>query len=228
MNFRILILLLVIFQLSACVETGTKNEQFPLMYSAEKPVSIVIVPAINQTTAADAGDLLYATVTQPFANHGYYVLPVPVVADIFRREGILEGTQVKGIPTALFKQNFGADAVLFMTITEWDKNYAVIAASVVVGIEYVLLSTTTNEVLWSYTQRLEMDTSGSSGNLIVDLIATAITTAVTDYVPIALQVHNTATAAALPLGKYHPRSGLDGDEKTVIVQAKESALDIEE
>jgi hypothetical protein len=172
--------------------------------------------------------LLYATVTQPFANHGYYVLPMPVVVDIFRREGVLEGTQVKGIPTALFKQNFEADAVLFITITEWNKDYAIIAASVVVGIEYVLLSTTTNEVLWSYSQRLEMDTSGSSGNAIVDLIATAITTAVTDYVPIALQAHNTATAAALPLGKYQPRSELDGDAKTVIFQARDSALNIDE
>ena len=166
--------------------------------------------------------------TQPFANHGYYVLPVPVVADIFRREGILEGTPVKGIQTALFKKNFSADAVLFMTITEWDKHYAVIAANVTVGIEYVLLSTTTNEVLWSYTQQLVVDTSGSPGNILVDMIATALTTAVTDYVPIASTVHDTATAAALPFGKYHPRSGLDGNEKTVIIQAKENAVVSEE
>ena len=224
MIIRILTILLLAIQLSACVQTGTKGDEYPLMYSDAKPVSIVIVPAINETTAADAGDLLYATVTQPFANHGYYVLPVPIVADIFRREGVLEGGQIKGMSMQLFKDNFGADSVLFMTITEWDKNYAVIAANVTVNIEYVLQSTTTNEILWSYQQRIVLDTSGSSGNILVDMIATAITTAATDYVPIASQVHTTATNAALPYGEYHPRSGADRDQKTVLTAAKAAAL----
>ncbi|HIE82925.1 MAG TPA: hypothetical protein EYQ00_03340 [Dehalococcoidia bacterium] len=224
MILRILLVFLMAIQLSACVQMGTKGESYPLMYSDAKPLSMVIVPAINETTAADAGDLLYATVTQPFANHGYYVLPVPVVADIFRREGILEGSQIKGMPMQLFKENFGADSVLFMTITEWDKNYAIISANVVVDIEYVLLSTTTNDVLWSYKQKVVLDTSGSSGNLLVDLVATAITTAVTDYVPIASQVHTTAANAALPYGQYHPRSGLDAIQRTVLIEAKASAL----
>lgn len=209
---------------SGCVpQTMTKRDAYPLMYSQQKPLTMLVVPAINESTAADAGDLLNVTVTQPFTNHGYYVMPVPIVADIFRREGVLEGTQVKGIPAQLFKKNFGADSVLFLTITAWDKNYIVLAANVTVAIEYVLISTETNEVLWSYQQQVVVDTSGSSGNLLADVISTAITTAVTDYVPIAAQVH-AAAVRTLPYGKYHPRSGQDGAEQTVNVAAKEGAL----
>jgi hypothetical protein len=216
-------LAIFILVLNGCAEIGTKRDSYPLMYGEMKPVSMVVVPAINNTTAADAGELLNVTVTQPFADHGYYVIPAPIVADIFRREGILEGSQIKGIPTKIFSESFGADSVLFLTVSEWEKNYVVIAGNVTVGIEYVLISTETNEVLWSYTQRIVVDTGSSSGSLLVDLVATAVSTAVTDYVPVAYQVH-LAASTAMPYGKYHPQSGLDGDQKSVNVEAKNAAL----
>jgi hypothetical protein len=220
---RIITIILAVSFLSGCVEMGTKQDAFPSMYGPQKPVSILVVPAINESTAADAGDLLNVTVSQPFTNMGYYVIPMPIVTDIFRNEGIVEGTQIKGMPTELFKKNFGADAVLFMTIESWDKNYAVLAANVTVGIEYVLLSTTSNEILWSYEQVVVIDTSGGSGNLLADIISTAITTGLTDYASVARQVHARAVTA-MPFGKYHPRSGADGLDKSVVIAAKESAI----
>ena len=225
MNARILLTAILLAGLTGCATPmGTKRDAYPAMYTDKKPVSILVVPAINESTAADAGDLLNVTVAQPFTNHGYYVLPLPVVYDIFKREGVLEGTQIKGLPTKIFKQNFGADAVLFMTIENWDKKYIVVAGNITVGIEYVLLSTETNEVLWSYDQKVVVDTSSSSGNILVDLVATAISTAAANYVPVAVQVHEVAIQS-MPFGKYHPKSGLDGDVKSVSLEAKEAALD---
>jgi NAD(P)H-hydrate repair Nnr-like enzyme with NAD(P)H-hydrate dehydratase domain len=92
-----------------------------------------------------------------------------------------------------------------------------------VGIEYVLLSTTSNEVLWSYEQQVVVDTSGGSGNLLADVISTALATGLTDYSVVARQVHAEAVKA-LPFGKYHPRSGADGAERTVILEKQEAAL----
>ena len=220
---RIVSIILTVLLVSGCAEMGTKQDSYPSMYTASKPVSILVVPAINESTAADAGNLLNATVTQPFTNQGYYVIPMPIVTEIFRNEGVIEGTQIKGLPAQLFKKNFGADAVMFMTIESWDKNYAVLAANVSVGIEYVLLSTTTNEVLWSYEQLVVVDTSGGSGNLIADIISTAVATGMTDYALVARQVHAQAVTA-MPFGKYHPRSGQDGLDKSVVIAAKEGAL----
>lgn len=220
---RITTLILAVSFLSGCVEMGTKQDAFPSMYGPQKPLAILVVPSINESTAADAGDLLNVTVTQPFTNQGYYVLPMPIVAEIFRNEGIIEGTQIKGLPTQMFKENFGADAVMFMTIESWEKNYAIIAGNVTVGIEYVLLSTTSNEILWSYEQVVVVDTSGSSGNIFADIIATAISTGMTDYASVARQVHAVAITA-MPFGQYHPRSGADGLDKSVVLAAKESAV----
>jgi len=223
---KLLIAVVAISILAGCTQTQTKQSAYPKMYGDEKPLSMLVVPAINESTAADSADLLNVTVAQPFVNHGYYVMSVPIVQDIFKKEGIVSGKQLMGRSTSMFKKNFGADSVLFLTIEHWDTNYMVIAGNVTVGIEYVLISTSTDEVLWSYEQKVVVDTGSNSGNIIADLIITAISTAVTDYVPVAAQVHN-AAVKALPYGKYHPKNGKDGNEKSVETKKKEGALEVE-
>jgi hypothetical protein len=214
--------------LAGCASVETKREAFPRMYDADqKPLTIVVVPAINKTTASDAPELINATLTQPLADHGYYVLPIAITSEIFNREGIVAGEQLLSAPMSVFKRSFGADAVLFVTINNWEKNYAVIAANVTVAMSYVLISTTDREVLWSYEAALTVDTAGqSSGFILADLISTAIKTAVTDYVPIASQV-NLAAINVLPLGEYHPENGEDGDMEVVLTKLKENAVKME-
>ena len=203
----------------------TKQEAYPSMYDLGlKPVSIVVVPAINRTTAADAGDLITATLPQPFADNGYYVLPLPIVHKIFQEEGVVDGRQMIDVPATTFRNAFGADAVLYVTIDEWETNYVVLAANVTVGLSYVLRSTTTDEVLWSYKVRQVVDTAGqSSGFLLLDVISTAITTAMTDYLPIAYRV-NTQAVATMPFGVYHPQVGTDGEAGVIAKSAKEAAV----
>jgi hypothetical protein len=221
---RITLAISLMVLVTACAEIQTKGEAFPKMYSeTEKPISILVVPAINKSTAADAATLVNSTLTVPFVDNGYYVLPISIVSDIFEREGIVEGTQLKGVPLEVFKSNFGADSVLYITINKWDTNYVVIAANVVVGMSYVLVSTTDNEVLWSYEQEIVVDTSGdSTGFIVADILKTAITTAMTDYIPIARRVNATAVAT-MPFGKYHPANGEDAAMKVVLKNAKDKA-----
>ena len=227
MKLKSILLISLIILITGCAEVQTKREAFPKMYSvSEKPLSILVLPAINKSTAADAGDLLNSTLTIPFSDNGYYIMPISIVSDIFTREGIIEGSQLLNMPTNVFKSNFGADAVLYVTINKWDTSYLIFAAKVSVGMSYILVSTTSNEVLWSYDQTIEVDTSGgdSTGFILLDAMKTAITTAMTDYIPIARQV-NEAAVLTMPHGKYHPLVGEDGDKKVVLKEAKEKALE---
>lgn len=214
--------LALVLILQGCAGLETKKEAFPLMYPPyEKPVSMVVVPAINKSTAAEAAELMNSTLTMPFADNGYYVLPISIVSGIFASEGILEGSQILGLPASMFKSNFGADSVLYITINKWDTNYLVLAANVTVGISYVLVSTNTDEILWSYDHQIVVDTAGdSTGFIAFDILKTAVTTAMTDYIPIARQVNQQAVVS-LPYGKYHPKVGTDGDMKVVSKRAKE-------
>jgi hypothetical protein len=194
------------------------------MYTDAKPLSVVVVPAINKSTAADAADLIDVTLTQPFADNGYYVLPVAISSEIFRREGVVDGEQAKGIPVAVYKETFGADSVLFVTINSWDKSYYVIGGNVTVGMGYVLLSTETGGVLWSSEKEFVVDTGGDSNSGVLGtIISTAINTAMTDYLPLARQV-NSLAVASMPYGHYHPESGQDSEKKAVLEAQKDAAL----
>ncbi len=186
----------------------------------QKPVSIVVVPAVNKTTAADATDLIFSTLTVPFADNGYYVLPMPIVAEIFQNEGIVDGEQLKGIPPGTYRESFGADSILYITINEWETNYLVFGGNVTVGMSYLLVSTTTGESMWSYDQTIVVDTTASSsGSPLVDLISTAIQTAVQDYIPIAYHV-NSIAVATMPYGHYHPLNGQDSEAQVVLQSAR--------
>ena len=214
------------YLISSCsgLPIQTKAEAYPAMYDDRKPLSVLVIPAINNSTAAEATDFFNVTITEPLSNVGYYTMPVEIVKDIFQKEGIVDSTMIKGLPTSIFKKNFGADAVLFVTINKWDKQYVVIAGNVSVSMDYVMLSTDTSEVIWSYSATQTINTTAeSSGFIMLDILSTAITTATTDYVPIAKQV-NYQAFTALPHGGYSDQHGLDQDQ-SISTTMKDAALE---
>ena len=75
---RFFYITLLVGFLSGCVALETKQTKqaaFPSMYTDARPTSILILPAINKSTASDASGYITATLTQPFADAGYYVFP---------------------------------------------------------------------------------------------------------------------------------------------------------
>ena len=78
----ILVIISVIF-ITSCASTQTKIDAYPRMYDQGQPVSILVIPAINQSTAAEASDYFNVTITEPLSNTGYYTMPVEIVRDIF-------------------------------------------------------------------------------------------------------------------------------------------------
>ena len=187
----------------------TKGEEFPLMYE-ETPVSILIMPPINESTAADAKGYYATTVQEVVSYWGYYVFPYEITADILKMEGVYDAELVRNIPLTKFREYFGADAVLFTTIKRWDLSYMVLASTLTVSIDAELKSTKTDQVLWHYTGTVVVDLSGgqSGGGGLAGLIASAIVTAASsamaDYVPYARQA-NVRALSTLPFGKYHPQ-----------------------
>lgn len=189
----------------------TNQEVFTGIYS-EKPNSILVLPAINHSTAADAPLYYIASIAQPLTEQGYYVLPVPVTNALLQQAGISDGAQLLAVPPQRFGQMFGADAILFVTIDSWDTSYYVLGGNVTVALTFKLVSTRSSETLWQFRKAVTIDTSGNSNNgLIGALVETAIKTAQQDYFPIAQQV-NYGSVGVLPHGKFHPQYGLDATQ----------------
>jgi len=205
--------------LSACgPKMVTKGEKFPLLYE-EAPGAIVVLPPINQTTAANAKEYYSTTIQEPLSFTGYYVFPYEVTSDILKMEGIYDAELLTNIPLQKFREYFGADAVLFTTIRKWDMSYIVISSTLTVSVDCQLKSTHSDQVLWEYNGTVVVDLSGgNSGGGIAGLIAkaivTAINTAVADYVPYA-RMANYQALNSMPYGKYHENFSRDRDQKII-------------
>jgi hypothetical protein len=200
-----------------CNPQITKQEFAPKMYS-EHSLSIVVLPPINNSTAADAKEYYTTTIAEPLTNCGYYVFPLEVVNDILKQEGLFDTETMMNVPVQKFREFFGADAVLFVTIEKWNTSYLITSGSVTVTIRCELKSTVTGEVLWFYDDTVTVDTSGDSGGaggwagLIAKAVTTAIKTAATQYVPLARKA-NEKILLAIPYGKYHESYNADGQMK---------------
>jgi hypothetical protein len=218
-----LVILFASTLLTACVAPTyvTKGTEFPGMYT-EKPKSLLIMPPINMSTAADAKDYYSTTVEMPVAFHGYYTFPYELTAAVLKEQGIYDSELVYDIPLNKFQEYFGADAVLFTKIVKWDTSYTVIASNLTVSIEAEIKSTKTSEVLWNYTGTVVVDLSGNSGGgglvgLLANAIVTAINTAAADYTTYAKQA-NSRLIYSVPVGPYHTQYLKDQNIK--IIQQK--------
>ena len=199
--------------LSACApKMSTKLVEFPLMYE-ERPASILILPPMNESTAADAKEYYSTTIQEPLAFTGYYTFPYPITSEILKMEGIYDTELLVNLPVSKFKEYFGADAVLFTTIKKWNLSYMVLASTLTISIDCKLKSTTSNQILWKYTGTVVVDLSGGNtggglAGLIAKAIVAAVQSAIADYVPYARQA-NYRALSSMPYGKYHTEHNKD-------------------
>jgi hypothetical protein len=204
------------FLLSSCgPKMVAKGKLYPLMYE-EAPVSILILPPMNESTAADAKEYYSTTITEPLSYWGYYVLPYEMTSELLKMEGIYDTELLRNTPLAKFQEYFGADAVMFTTIKQWNLVYLVLAANLTVSIEFELKSTKSDQTLWKRTGTVVVDLSGgNSGGGIAGLIAKAIITAANsaaaDYV-VHAKTANIRALRPLPYGKYHSMFSKDQEQ----------------
>lgn len=218
------LILAALMLLSGCVGfVSTKQDVYPKMYP-NPPVSIMILPPVNNSTAADAKEYFACSLSEALGRKGYYVMPVEAVFGVLRDEGMYDTENINPTVLANLKKNFGADAVLYTTIERWDKSWILVAGSLDIVAKFSLLSTTTGETLWDYTTETTVNLGSEETNFLAAAIETAIKTAVEDYFPNCLKANIMTMDTAMPYGKHHPKSGLDG--KDTMSAAKLGRLEI--
>ncbi len=205
----------VIVLLVSCSTTTPlkKSVAYEGMYK-EQPLTILLMPPINRSTAVEAKEYFYSTLNVPLVEKGFYVLPPFMTMDILKRESAYDSELFLNGSLNKFGEIFGADVALFTIIEKWDKSS--IGFTVTVAVEYIVKSTKTNETLYTRKGTIIYDASvqsnaGGAFGAIADLVASAINTAATKYVDIG-RVCNSYTLKDFPSGKYSPIYQLDGEE----------------
>ena len=204
---------------SSCgmMSTVTRGSQYAKMYE-EKPVTLLVMPPINNSTNVEAKDLLYTSISRPLAEAGYYVISPLLAMDVLKAESAYDSELFFDAPLTAFQNFFGADAVVFSIIDTWTKK----GLGIETKIRYVIKSAYTNEILFDRSCDLYLDLSIDSNSnsmlgVLIDLAASAINTAATDHI-IAARKANYFILRDIPRGKYSPNHMLD---KETIAEKKD-------
>ena len=133
----------------------TRQQAYPGMYS-EKPLTLLIMPPVNNSGTPDAGKYLYTTLSTPLDEAGYYVLSPNIAWTEMQADGV-DPKKLLYSDCSEFGKDYGADALVFSTISSWENDGLFIRTK----IQYQIKSTRSNEVLFERDCDLVYDlTSG--------------------------------------------------------------------
>lgn len=117
-------------------------------YKASRPKSILVLPPINNSPDVTATYSVMAVATKPLSEAGYYVMPVTMVAEAFKENGLTQPTDMHATAPAKLREIFGADAAMYITVTKFGVSYTVVNSETSVQVQGKLVDLKTGATLW--------------------------------------------------------------------------------
>ncbi|TFB44463.1 DUF799 domain-containing protein [Pseudomonas sp. F01002] len=179
--------LLALAVLGGCVSPKTVDYS---AYKQSRPKTILVLPPLNNSPDVKASYSLLSQVTYPLAEAGYYVLPIALVDETFRQNGLTTPADIHQAPANKLQEIFGADAALYITVTDYGTRYMIINSETVVTASAKLVDLKSGTTLWTGSARASSEEGGNNGG--GGLIGMLITAAVK-------QVINSSTDAGHPI-----------------------------
>lgn len=169
--------------------TGCATRPAPYDYSAfnkAKPATLLVMPPVSNSPDVKATPGVWANATLPLSEAGYYVLPVTLVDETFRQNGVQTAADANDIPYPKLRDFFGADAAVYIKVTRYGTSYAVISSETRVDAEARIVDLRSGELLWQGTASASSAEQQQSQGGLVGLLVTALVN----------QIVGTATDAA--------------------------------
>lgn len=181
-------------------------------FKANRPRSILVLPPLNQSPEVIAPWGVLAQATYPLAESGYYVMPVTLVAETFKENGLTVPAEVHAVAPAKLREIFGADAALYITVTRYGTSYAVFDSAAVVAVDARLIDLRDGTLLWSGAASASNAQQNNQGGGLAGLLVAAVVKQILNNVTDASwPVAGVATQRLLSAGRpggllYGPRS----------------------
>ena len=165
----------ILLSLLALAGCATPQSYDYSAFRESKPRSILVLPPQNHTTDIKATNGLYAQVTMPLAESGYYVYPVAVVNETFRQNGVQQPAEIQALPAKKLQQIFGADAALYIDIKQYGTTYLVVSSDTRVTASAKLVDLRTGKLLWEgQATASSQEQEGSGGGGLVGMLVEAV------------------------------------------------------
>ncbi|MCF8206369.1 MAG: DUF799 domain-containing protein [Methylotenera sp.] len=182
-------------------------------YQAAKPASILVLPPVNSTPDVQATPSVLAQMTLPLAESGYYVMPVSLVDETLKGNGVHTADEAQQIPVAKLREIFGADAGLYVKVTRYGAVYKVLNSETAVTLDAKLVDLRNGQLLWegsasASSAEQQNNSQGGLIGLLVKAVVDQIISSTTDRShPMAGVASQRLLAAGRPNGLlYGPRS----------------------
>jgi hypothetical protein len=202
--------LLALAVLGGCVSPKTVDYS---AYKQSRPKTILVLPPLNNSPDVKASYSLLSQVTYPLAEAGYYVLPIALVDETFRQNGLTTPADIHQAPANKLQEIFGADAALYITVTDYGTRYMIINSETVVTASAKLVDLKSGTTLWTGSARASSEEGGnnSGGGLIGILITAAVKQVINSSTDAGHPIAGVTSARLLSAGQpagllYGPRS----------------------
>ncbi|AIZ35679.1 DUF799 domain-containing protein [Pseudomonas sp. K1(2024)] len=155
---------------AGCAERKTTDYA---AFKQSRPKSILIVPPLNNSPDVKASYSMLAQVTYPLAEAGYYVMPVALVAETFRQNGMTTPADIHELPAAKLREIFGADAGLYVTVSDYGTRYMVLSSATIVTASAKLVDLKTGATLWTGAASASSEEGRQNQGGLVGMLITA-------------------------------------------------------
>lgn len=182
-------------------------------FKQARPRTILVLPPQNNSPEVQATYSMLSQATFPLAEAGYYVMPVTLVDETFKQNGLTQPGEIHAVAPEKLREIFGADAALYITVTSYGTRYTVVNSTTVVTANAKLVDLKTGTRLWS-GQASASDNEGANSNgggLVGMLVAAAVKQIVNSAMDAGHSVAGVASNRLLSAGQpggilYGPRS----------------------
>ena len=182
-----------------------------------RPRSVLVLPPVSESVEVTASQSVLSQSTRPLAEAGYYVIPVALMDEAFRQNGLTQPEDIHAVGLPKLREIFGADAVMYLTVKRYGAKYFVIGSETAVEVHARLVDSRTGTLLWQ-GQASDSSEEGKNSNnaslvgLLISAVVQQVASNVTEQSHTLAGVANQrliglGTPAGLIAGPRHPSYG---------------------
>ncbi|MBF8729624.1 DUF799 domain-containing protein [Pseudomonas guariconensis] len=167
---QLLVSVCVLALLTGCAERKTIDYT---AYKQSRPKSILILPPLNESPDVKATYSMLSQVTYPLAEAGYYVMPVALVDETFRQNGLSTPADIHQLPPDKLHEIFGADAGLYVTVSDYGTRYMVLSSATIVTASAKLVDLKSGTTLWTGSASASSEEGRQNQGGLIGMLVTA-------------------------------------------------------
>jgi len=137
--------------LATSLITGCATPPRPYDYTAwkmSKPTSMLVLPPVNETPDVLATPSVLAQLTYPLAESGFYVIPVTLMEETLRSNGIQTASDAHQIEFDKLRKIFGADTAVYVKVKNYGSVYKVVNSETTVTLQAKVVDLRNGQLLW--------------------------------------------------------------------------------